>query len=363
MTDKDQLDIPNEHPDAQSVGEKYRKFGFLPGGYICRCESCASRFIGAKRSFNCLDCARILDAKPEETKDQSPFEGVIAEIETVTVQHERDHTEYQVCQLRIGDRIKEFANIDRDHYEQIAERWNAHEGLKHDVERYVNLSAELENENQRLKDENEAKQKSIDYYSDLSQQWQEKYEAASKEKTYYVDTDPDQMDTTEAIKAVKLLKEENERLKGELQCFEGEKELYEESNEDLQSKLSEAQERIEFLENDAKNQSALSKAGEAWAEEDYKKLQAELSSARERIEELEKPDIFHDYKTCEISPGYPMLWELMEDKKGVVEVVRSKDLGNKFCIWIPSPDNEDERGYVKEFNTLEEAQQAIEGEE
>ncbi len=390
-TDKDtnqtvQFELLNEHPDAQSVGEQYRMFGFLPGGYICMCQRCDNRFIGAKRSSSCLDCARILEKERATTdKDTNPFEGVRAEFKE---SHQKiggtDVEGYDIIFLSGSHSIKPlWVMVPKDLANAIVSRWNAYEGNQRGIE-----------QNKIDKLEIQGQLESLDRQNELLRKENHSHRAQSVDGALKM-----QVDTLN--EEVSRLKEENERLKAvtNLCC-----------NEDLQSQLSAAQREIESLKqipsdedieyllklqevvdnadkyieikagyvqpfvNAVKELSkaqerieelqALGRAAETVATKQIEKVQFSEELFQElqaRIKELETPDIFHDYKTCEISPGYSMLWELMEDKKGVVEVVRSKDLGNKFCIWIPTPDNDDERGYVKEFNDLEEAQQAIEG--
>ncbi len=158
---------------------------------------------------------------------------------------------------------------------------------------------------------------------------------------------------------------------------------------DLQSRLSKANERIEFLENDAKNQSALSKAGEAWAEEDYKELQAELSKARERIEELEGENLdlskkfVQEYEITMRQQARikelekPDRYEFEDQESNLVVTVLSEDEVRcvrpvkllppiyGFAKYRATPENPSHYAMIEAeiFNTLEEAQQAIEGEE
>ena len=50
--------IRYDEEQLKAAADKYMESGFLPGDYICGCSGCDKKFIGAKRSFRCLECAQ-----------------------------------------------------------------------------------------------------------------------------------------------------------------------------------------------------------------------------------------------------------------------------------------------------------------
>lgn len=54
---------------------KYPIGGYAPGEYYCTCGTCNERFIGAKRSFQCLPCGTKSEAEwnaltPEQQEER-----------------------------------------------------------------------------------------------------------------------------------------------------------------------------------------------------------------------------------------------------------------------------------------------------
>ena len=43
-----------------------RQFGYAPGDYYCKCSSCRTVFVGAKRSTRCFSCALTAHGRPDE---------------------------------------------------------------------------------------------------------------------------------------------------------------------------------------------------------------------------------------------------------------------------------------------------------
>jgi len=159
------------------------------------------------------------------------------------------------------------------------------------------------------------------------------------------------------------LKEENEGLSNLLDISQGNTASAERSEAiqenviaELKSQLKEAQSKIENITD---INETLHRENQLHRVRDANAIERQIQPLQERIKELETPDLFHNYKNCEVSPGHSMLWELMENTTEPIEVIRFKELGTKWCVWVPEPRHEDESGFVLEFDTLEEAQKAL----
>ncbi len=169
----------------------------------------------------------------DNTEQKDAFEGVRAEFHAESV----DYPIWLILNAGEENEVSiecESVTVKREKLltivEQFAIRWNNQATLKSEMNELADKILAMEKPHEEVL-------KLTEGLKTIGDKTLYVYELATRWNAYH-----------EQQAEITRLKEENEKLKGELQCFEGEKELYEESNEDIQSQLSQAKERIEELE-------------------------------------------------------------------------------------------------------------------